>query len=819
MMKRFSTFFILLLLTMHSFAQIPGNRSTAIPSDSPDGALKGIIFDTGSNQPMEYASIALFSVKDSSLITGAVSATDGSFTLKPIKYGKYYAVVNFIGFKKHTINNILISPNKKTVDLGVIKLSASGHTLQGVTVTSTQNQVQYQLDKKVVNVGQDINSRNGTAIEALQNIPSVNVDTDGNLTLRGSSSFTVLIDGRPSVLDGSDALKQIPATSIDRIEVITNPSAKYDPSGDAGIINVILKKNVSLGLNGVINATVGTHNKYRSDATINYSVGKFNLTFSANYAHMQDVAHINSLRQNTINDTIKTVDKIGAFHRQPLTRTFKAGFDYKMSDKDVLSLMSSFGMNQFGHTMTSRDTTYYTPSKAGKLALDDNESLTKTNFYGLDLNWQHKFNDKGHELDALLFYSYRDGKTTNFQTETILNALDPTGQNTDSYQTAPSKRFRAKLDYTLPFDNGDKFEAGYQAQLNSENDGYLLYNITGSGQEVLNDQFSSNATYNEDIHAAYATYSGKRNKFQYELGLRGEYDYRKIADQHTATPYTINRLDLFPTLHISEDFTPTLQALASYTRRVNRPRNWQLNSFQSYVDPDNIRVGNPGLKPEFVDSYEFSVIKRMNTSFISLEAYYRINHNLITNIMSPNSQGIFVNTFDNLNNSYTFGAELMSTTDLTKWLRTTLSADLYNYKLHGSVIGDVVDKNSTNYNFRLNTEVKLAQDTKLQLIGTYRGPSVMAQGDSKETYGLDMALQQNFLKQKLSAVLQMTNILGTMNFDFRTSGQNFYTHNKFSMETRGITLTLSYKLNNFKSDKKKTEEDLGSSDSEQQQAQ
>ncbi|MDP4184667.1 MAG: TonB-dependent receptor [Bacteroidota bacterium] len=809
-MKNLFSLLILTLLTTNLFAQIPGNTKASIPDPASSGVLKGKIIDASSNQPMEYASIALYSAKDSALISGAVTAVDGTFSVKPLKYGQYYAVINFIGFQKQTIKNIQISPNKKLYDIGNIRLSSGGHSLQEVTVTAAQSQVQYKLDKKVVNVGQDINSRNGTAIEALQNIPSVNVDVDGNLTLRGSSSFTVLIDGRPSVLSGSDALKQIPATSIENIEVITNPSAKYDPSGVAGIINVILKKNVNLGLTGIVNASVGTRDKYRSDVSLNYNKGKFNYILSVNFSDMKRYSTFDSYRESTITNPAQILTSNGTRNPRFKSNTFRGGFDYKMTQKDVISFLAGIGNFNFHPTSNSLDSTYFSPASYQKIASNSSSMDGKMNFYNLNLNWQHKFDDKGHELSALLYFAKRDGDISNIQNETILNPSEVpenvTNQNTTSVESVPSNEYRVKIDYTLPLEGGKKFEAGIQSQIKTEDDNYTFNQLDQAGKlpvETLN----SLAKYTEDIHAVYATFEGKLSKIQYQLGLRGEYNYRKIAQAEASKTTTIDRFDLFPTIHLSEDITPTIQTLASYTRRVQRPEDHDLNPFPMYMDPNNIRQGNPALKPEFVDSYELSVIKKMKSSFISFETYYRVNHDLITRVMTPKeNSNIFINSMENMNESYSLGAELMASMDLTKWLKSTLTADVFNYKLKGTLISNAVDKNSTNYNLRLNMSAQVEKTTKFQINGFYRGPSVTAQGTSKEMFGLDMAVQKDLLNRRLSAVLQVQNVLGSMNRSFTATGTNFISESNHYMEKRTLTLTISYKINNYKPEKKKAEE-------------
>ena len=275
MKKTFFIIFFVLLISGNLMAQHQGGRP-GMNNMPARGVITGKVQEFATQNPMGYANVVIFSARDSSMVSGTVTAMDGSFILDKVPYGRYYMIANFIGFTKETIDDISITPQKPSVDLGLIELHSSTENLEAVEITGQKEHIEYQIDRKVVNVSQDIMAQGGTAVNALENTPSVQVDIDGNVSLRGSSSFQVLIDGRPSILEGSDALQQIPTSNIDKIEIITNPSAKYDPDGVAGIINVILKEKIDKGFNGLVNASVATNESYSFDFLLNYKINKFN---------------------------------------------------------------------------------------------------------------------------------------------------------------------------------------------------------------------------------------------------------------------------------------------------------------------------------------------------------------------------------------------------------------------------------------------------------------------------------------------------------------------------------------------------------------
>lgn len=776
---------------------VPGGEN-ALPKN---GKIVGKIIDTESKTPMEYANVSVYRKQDSKLVSGSIANETGAFEIKGIPPGVYYVEANFIGFEKTVVNDIKITPGKATIDMGTIGLSASRQQIGAVDVIAERNRIEYKIDKKVINVTNDINAAGGNAVTVLENTPSVEVDIDGNVSLRGSSGFTVLIDGRPSVLSGSDALKQIPSSAIENIEIITNPSVKYDPDGMAGIINVVMKKNVLSGVNGIINVNLGTGEKYGTDLMLNYKTKKYNLFFGGNWNDETNYGTMKSVRESYENDTTTFLNANGRRNMIRGGKQLKGGFDYFLTDKTSVTVSGEVGQYSFGGEGGGKLHEYTQPGNIDLYTVQENNSSRKGNYVSATTSFLTKFDESGmHKLEGSFNYRNRDALDYDNIAEFV---SDPGFTQTNDYisqvkttEDENSNDYLIKIDYTLPFEKGARFEAGVQSRIERETE---LFNFTNFG---LNDpKFTSDMDFKEDIHSSYTTYSGNLKAVQFMLGLRGEYTKRSIDHSKVNEPYTLDRFDVFPSTHFSYELVDKSQFMTSYSRRINRPGGRDLDPFPSYMNQYTIRLGNPELKPEYTDSYEFSYMRKFGNSFVSLETFYRTTNDLMTRVQELKDDGIYYMSTQNLNRDHSLGGELMGNINITKWLLINTSFSLYKYKLTGEVLGESVDRQSTNYSGRLNATVKFSADSRMQLTGFYRGPSVSAQGDQKGMMFTNISYRQDFMKKKLSATLSVRDVLGTARFEGTSFGDNFKSTFRMQREPRVLMLTLSYKINNYKMDK------------------
>ncbi|MBE0654894.1 MAG: outer membrane beta-barrel protein, partial [Bacteroidales bacterium] len=566
------------------------------------GVITGIIMDDDNDSPLEFTSVAVFSKLDSSLITGSISGPDGQFRLTGIPFGQYYMVANFMGYEKKFIDNIAVTKEQRLVNLGELSLQLTANELDEVEIIADIAHVEYKIDRKVINVSQDINAATGTAADVLQNTPSVSVDIDGNVSLRGSGNFTVLMDGKPTSLSGSDALQQIPASAIRNIEIITNPSSKYDPDGMAGITNIVSKKNALNGFSGIFNATAGTNDKYSTDFLLSYRTEKLNFFGGLNYSDNNYLGGIYSSRE-FLNNPSDFVIIDGSRNRLRAGFEVKGGFDYNLTDSDIISFSAEVGNSESGSRGIQRMRKYNEMLSYDNYFISNNFSDRTRDYYDLNLSYTKNFDNQEHKLVLMGYASNEIGLDSDIQTEYpadsdyIINEFYlpqriRTGEDGDEIE------FRFQADYTRPIGEEGRLEAGYQARIDKEREIYTFEEYDPDFNEwSINDDYTNGNNFYRNIQALYTTFGNQFGQFQYQLGLRGEYTDRQIESDQGGEESMIRRIDIFPTFHVSRAFKKNHQLMVSYSRRINRPGGWYLEPFTNYMNSTTLRKGNPGLLP------------------------------------------------------------------------------------------------------------------------------------------------------------------------------------------------------------------------------
>jgi outer membrane receptor protein involved in Fe transport len=427
-------------------------------------------------------------------------------------------------------------------------------------------------------------------------------------------------------------------------------------------------------------------------------------------------------------------------------------------------------------------------------------------YYSLNANYTHEFDTKDHKLTAMAFFSQSKGNSIDSQDDyntgqdyVIDDILAESSRGTE---TEDELEMRFQLDYVRPIGAASKLELGYQVRIDDEFGTYLFEDYDHNQADwIENPLYSSDLDFFRNIQGAYATYGGEWKGFQYQLGLRGEYTYRRIDHELSEDIYLINRFDYYPTLHLARELKNDQQLMVSYSKRVERPRGFYLDPNVSYVDPYTIRVGNPALEPEYIHSVELGYQKGWGMNFLALELYYRNTRNLITRVTEYNdSLELFILRTDNLNNDHSAGAELMVNWKLWKWLTVNGSVTPYYYRIIGELNNSPVDQQSLNWSSNLNTTFQITPTTRLQTNMAYQSKSATAQGTTEGYYYMNLAFRQDFFKRKLSATLQFRDVFGSVKRDFTNKGANFEQHILMQREPRVVTLTLSYKLNNYRMD-------------------
>ncbi len=789
---------LVLFLLMLSFAisQPPkGNRFAGMK-----GSIYGFVFDDEQKVPIQYANIILYSAQDSSQITGTITDKDGFFKLEKVPVGRYYVDVDFIGYYKKRIHKVVVSPRNREVNLKQIFLRPAVMSGETVTVEANRTPVTYQIDKKVIKVSQQATTLSGTAVDVLENVPSVDVDIDGNVKLRGSGSFQVLIDSKPTILEPSEALQLIPASNIEDIEIITNPSAKYDPDGVAGIINIVLKKNKLHGISGMVNANAGTYDRYGSDIIIGYRHKNYTLNLSANYDRRNFPGHQKLERRTENNGQTFYTNSNGDSRWTMIPYGVRAGLDINLGHWDALS----FGARVGNRSMERHYDLSYEENNPfkGKLEYLSTDRWKRSgDHYAFNMDFTHKWPQKNHQFSAQIIFNKRTGD------EKSTNELRDLSGNLSSQkmtlQDGPGQSWRIKADYSHPFSEQTKLEAGYQSRLSKSNDNSELYDYDLQAQKfIFQPLFSHKSNNRRHIHSLYTTFSSRWAALGYQIGLRGEYTYRTIAVQDSQT-FKIDRWDVYPTLHLSYQFAGGRQIMASYTRRIHRARSWFLEPFLTWTDAYNVRRGNPGLKPEYVDSYEMGHQLFWGRSLLSIEAYYRVTNNKVERVQSvyAHHANVILHTFENVGKDYSLGMEFLLNRDIFKWWNVNYMGTLYQYRVEGRLNEQDFSNKSFNWGLRFNNDFRLGKNTRVQANLRYRSPTVTSQGRAKAFFSTDLAVKQQFFKRKLSLTLQARDIFNTMKHEYTSEGEGFYYYRYMDHPGPLLSLTVSWIFNDYKQPK------------------
>jgi outer membrane receptor protein involved in Fe transport len=787
--------------------------NTAMANNDPDvgeeGIVRGKVMDQKTKKPVEYATVAIYKKEDNSVVTGTISDENGEFKIKGLDPGEFYIVISFLGYDDKKYDNLVIKQRRSMLDLGMIVLGESSEALDEVEVVADRQSVEFKIDKKIVSVGKQMTSASLSAVEVLENVPSIRVDIEGNVSLRGSTGFTVLIDGKPTVLDPSDALRQIPASTIENIEIITNPSAKYQPDGTGGIINIITKKNRMQGVQGMINVKGGNYNQYGGDALLNWRKKKLNFYVGGDYNHRPFPGESYNERMTISDGDTTNQVYFGDSDRTYSGGSFRTGLDWDITAKDFFSMSFRTGSYERVSESDLKYSTTESPDYAEEIEYNNSESNRNGTYYSLTGNYQKKFDENGHELTAQLNYRYRDSEEW---TRNLLYDETNTAATSGTYTTedGPSSRYELRVDYTKPVGINGRFEAGFQGRKSNSDDITSYSDYDAVSQTFVQEESLNNAiNYIRDIYAIYSTYNGEWRKLGYQFGLRGEYTNREISNKSDDEKYTINRWDIFPTVHFSYQLPEENQLMTSYSRRIDRPRGYYLEPFITWTDMYNVRQGDPDIKPEYIDAIEIGYLKKWQETQLSLEAYYRITHNKIESIESVYDEGVILTTYANVGSDYSLGIDAMYNVPLMKWWDVNLMGNVYSYRVEGELDGESFDNESFNWSSRLNSTFKIKKQLQLQVDGSYNSPTVSSQGETEGYYSVNSAVRYDFMDRKMAAVLQVRDVFATAKSVSITEGDDFYSYKKWTREAPYISLTLSYRINNFLQKRKNGDDSNG----------
>ena len=764
------------------------------------GRIEGRVSDAITGKPVEYATVSVYKVKDSSLITGGITDNHGHYNISDVPFGRYFIEISFIGYEKIIVKDIFINPQSIVFRVPEAVLLHAATTIDAIEIVADKPNIEYRIDKKVINVTQDIANAGGSAANILENAPSIQSDMEGNISLRGSSNFKVMIDGRPSILQGSDALRSIPASTVQTIEIITNPSAKYDPDGVAGIINVVLKKQKKEGINGIINTSIGNGDKYSADMLINYKKAKNNFFIGADFSD-NNVSIQRKYEQKTwLTDTIHRITKADGkmYHSGSSIRT---GLERYINDKTTFVFSANAGLKGRGRDIRSQYRQY--SSLQNMYLLQRNTSNDADRFVSFNTSYIQHFDSENHKLEASAYFDIEQDRNHNQIIEEISDASwVSTGIYQAQQQTKEKEQqntMRIKADYTRPLKKRDsKFEAGLQANLDYDKAVYIFDDWDDVGIQWMRNHGQSNAyNFRNNIYGAYSMLANTYGGFGYQLGLRTEVTDRLLEQLTMEKKFSIYRFDYFPTLHLSRNLPWNQQLMVNYSRRINRPGERELNPFRSYFDKRNVREGNPQLQSEYVNSYEIGYQKKIQSSFLALEAYYRETYNKISRFTRLLNDTLMLHTYENLESDYATGIEWTSNIFISKWWNIYVGGNIFRYRINAASLEEGSMQTTKTWDARINSNFRMKHNLRLQLSGFYVGPSITVQGRRDGFAMTNIGVRKDFFNRKLSATMQIQDIFQGMKMKFHSQTTNFENSFLMKREAPVFQISLSYRINNY----------------------
>jgi outer membrane receptor protein involved in Fe transport len=797
------------------------------------GKITAKVIDAQNSETIPFATAVVINRKTKAVVKGAQTDANGNLLITGLPKGVFTFKVSYVGYQ--TMVRDSVSLGDVPVDFGTIKMKvAKGTVLNEVKVTGQKSTMQLGIDKKIFSVDQSLVSEGGSASDLLQNVPSVQSDIDGNISLRGSSGVSVLIDGKPSLIAGGNIaqiLQSIPASSIESVELITNPSAKYDAEGQSGIINIVLKKNKKLGLNGSVALTAGNRNNYNANTNLSFQNNKVNLygNYSYRYGNRNGGGFSNIFYKQPALNTIyanqntdgESLDK---------GHNVKAGMDYFITDKSVVSLSGGFNIrdNDRNELLSIDQLDQF--ENPVNLSKRNNDNLGSGGSYDLNLDFSQKFKKPKEELT--FNFSFSEGNNDNYQTYNT-NVYNINGQPVSSFPNIQrsdgsgfNRNYNIQTDYTLPVGKLGKIEAGYRSQIRfSENSTYADQLDNLSGDYFVNLSLTNEFNNKDQVHALYFNFQNQVKNFGYQFGLRAE-DARLDTKLGTYdalgnlsfTPGKVAYKRLYPSVFLTQKFKGEQQLQLSYSRRVNRPRGWDTNPFLDVSDPLNYRRGNPNLRPEDVHAFELSYSKFWPKVTLTSSAYMRQTNDVIQRVRTdPDAQGVTITTPQNLTRNYASGLELISRVDVVKAWNFTANINLYQSKIIGVPAFGVVENSGFSWNANLTNNIVLPYSITLQLKGDYRAPEVMAQGKRNAMYAVDAGAKYDFKNKKSSLSLNIRDVFNTRNWSMTTSTNSTDIDFKRRMQGTMANLTYSYRFgkNDFSFKKKRPEQQESRSDEEQ----
>ena len=774
--------------------------------------LSGKIIDKETSIPVEFSVITISKSDTKQVITGGSADANGNFNIE-LNIGIYDLKFEFPGYKTQEKLNQNISVD---TNLGNILLETESSQIETVVIRGEKTTVDIKLDKKVYSVGQDLMVKGGTVSDVLDNIPSVTVDSEGTISLRGNENVKVLIDGKPSnAVSVNDALKMLPADAVDKVEVITNPSARYDAEGGAGILNIILKKGKSNGFNGTLMATTGTPDNHGINGTLNYKTNQINLftTQGYNYKSNPGYSKVNTRYLNPDNSTNSYIDEDRENSRINKGYNGGFGFDWYLDKSTTwtnsINYRKNSGDNEedvdYNNFDSNRNFTFY----RNRLNLEDqNEENIEYN-----TNFVKNLSKSGHKLT--IDGSFSDSKNYNNSIIFDNSSLSTTTSTDLTKNNQKQNRNLIQADYVLPIGEKYQFEAGYRGNFVNMNTDYAVLN-----NGIVNNAFTNILEYSEKVNAFYTQFGIKFNKLSMLYGLRFE-DSDINVDQITSAIYKNKKYNnFFPSAFLTYEITDNSNVSLNYSKRINRPRGRQLNPFNTYSSNINIFKGNPDLNPTLTDAVDLGYLTKLGKITLSTSVYYNYTKNSFQMVryvegLNPDGVPITTSSFVNIGEENRAGFEFTLNYSPYKWWKLNSNFNLFRVQTKGDfyysyfdVSNNLIDKvqnfdnTASSWFARINSKISLPSKIDWQTNITYNGPQNNAQGNVKGIFAMNLAFSKDVLKDKATVALNVNDVFNSRVRKLETyiPGQ-IDSDSEMQWRKRQITLSFTYRFNKLKTDK------------------
>lgn len=791
--KRAWSYFILFLLS--------GISQMAIAQ------IHGRLLDASSREAIDYADIFLYETGNSKPIQQTFPNERGEFRFEQIGKGRYTIMARLVGYD--ILSKRDIEANGSPVNLGDLMMKPLEVGIAEVEVVASKRQLVYKLDKKVVEATSNMMAGGGSAVDVLENTPSIRVDAEGDVTFRGSSGFLVYIDGKPSVFTGTQALEQVPAGHIENIEIITTPSAKHDTEGDVGIINIITKKHSRQGLSGMINLSGSTWLSRHVDFLLTQQNARSRWYVGGQWTDRMRKSDFDQEKLTIVGDQTTSSHAIGPRTGDSYHYTLKGGWSLSLPKTTItLDLEGGYGGNKRKGEMNYEETITLkggSPVTTRYTSIDDYDNDENIGLGSLSV--QHKFNDKGHEISASAYYKY-GGNALEYFFNDLMSLQGERQQGHRAYESEHRETLRANLDYALPFGKGGKLEAGYQYYSYLEDGNYKM-EWWDPEKHVFywRDDIYNTFYFQEGVNSIYAILSQSWNNFEAQAGVRGEHTHTVLRSSVEGADRTKNRFEFFPSVHLGYNFPNGHRLLASYSRRTTRPQLYYMEPYITYRDFYTAEIGNPDIRPEYINSFELNYQKSFGENSVSATLFHRSRKDKIERLRVPYSAGVTLDSMANVGHDYSTGLELSLNLHPVRWWNTTVNGNLYHYKVKNEQAAGGNTSTSTNYDILWNNLFDLGKYTRLQLDGSFVGPSVTTQGRTDAYWYANLAVRQQLFNRRLTATLAFRDIFRSAKYvsDIQTADLRSLT--RIKPKYPQITLTLSWTFNSYKAKSNATRED------------